>query len=167
MSDSLVTQWTIGCQAPLFMRFPRQEHWSGLPFPSPGNFPDPGMKPTPPTLAGEFSTAEPWRNPIQICTLMLYHCVWWLSVFSLSHNHLWEQGVHSVGFISLAQCKVWFRHKHLLTRWLYEHFCRKMILPYVVSRYCLTKKNILLIHSLIHNQCQQLIRLYIHPTPKP
>ena len=37
--------WTVTCQAPLFMGFPRQEYWSGLPFPSPGGLPDPGIEP--------------------------------------------------------------------------------------------------------------------------
>ena len=48
MSDSFETPWTIACQAPLSIRFPRQEYWSGLPFPSPGGFPHPGIKPVPP-----------------------------------------------------------------------------------------------------------------------
>ena len=38
------TLWTIACQAPLSMGFPRQESWSGLPFPTPGHLPDPGIK---------------------------------------------------------------------------------------------------------------------------
>ena len=40
-----VTPWTIACQAPLSMGFPRQEYWSGLPCPPPRNLPDPGMEP--------------------------------------------------------------------------------------------------------------------------
>ena len=44
---------------PLSMGFPRQEYWSGLPFPSPGDLPDSGVKPTSPALAGGFLTAEP------------------------------------------------------------------------------------------------------------
>ena len=40
-----VTPWTVACQAPQSMGFPRQEYWSGLPFPSPGDLPDPGIKP--------------------------------------------------------------------------------------------------------------------------
>ena len=40
MSDSLVTPWIVAHQAPLSMGFPRQEYWSGLPFPPPGDFPD-------------------------------------------------------------------------------------------------------------------------------
>ena len=39
------TPWTIACQAPLSMGFSRQEYWSGLPFPSPGDLPNPGLNP--------------------------------------------------------------------------------------------------------------------------
>ena len=41
-----LTPWTVARQAPLSMGFPRQEFWSGLPFPSPGELPDPGMEST-------------------------------------------------------------------------------------------------------------------------
>ena len=44
--NSLVTPWTVALQAPLSMRFPRQECWSGLPCPPPGDLPDPGFEPT-------------------------------------------------------------------------------------------------------------------------
>ena len=44
MSDSLVTPWTAACQAPLAVGLSRQEHWSGLPFPSPGDLPNPGVE---------------------------------------------------------------------------------------------------------------------------
>ena len=60
---TLVTPWTVACQAPLSMGFPRQEYWSGFPFPSPGDFPDPGIKPTSPALAGGFFTVEPLGKP--------------------------------------------------------------------------------------------------------
>ena len=43
-----VAPWTINCQAPLSMGFPRQEYWHGLPFPSPGDLPDPGIEPRSP-----------------------------------------------------------------------------------------------------------------------
>ena len=42
---TLVTPWTVACQDPVSMGFPRQEYWSGLPFPSPGYLPDPGIEP--------------------------------------------------------------------------------------------------------------------------
>ena len=61
--DSFETPWTVAYQAPLSMGFSRQEYWSGLPFPSPRNLPDPGTEPASPTLAGGFFTTEPPRKP--------------------------------------------------------------------------------------------------------
>ena len=59
--------WTVGHQAPLSMGFPRQEHWSGVPFPSPGDLPDPEIELaslTGPELAdGFFTTSIPWKAP--------------------------------------------------------------------------------------------------------
>ena len=55
----LWTPWTVAHQDLLSMGFPRQEYWSGLPFPSPWDLPDPGIKPTSPALAGRVFTAEP------------------------------------------------------------------------------------------------------------
>ena len=52
------TPWTVALQVPLPMEFSRQEYWSGLPFPTPGDPPDPGIKPTSPALAGRFFTTE-------------------------------------------------------------------------------------------------------------
>ena len=57
-----VTLWTVARQVPLSMRFPRQEYWSGLPFPPPGDLPDPGIESVSCT-AGEFFTAEPPGMP--------------------------------------------------------------------------------------------------------
>ena len=59
----LETPWTIALQAPLSMEFSRQEYWSGLPFPSPGDLPDPGFKPASSALAGRSCTAEPPGKP--------------------------------------------------------------------------------------------------------
>jgi len=58
-----VTLWTGVLGAPLSVKFPRQAHCSGLPFPSPGNLPDPGTEPMSPALAGRFFTAEPQGKP--------------------------------------------------------------------------------------------------------
>jgi len=46
------------------MGFPRQEYWSGLPFPSPGDLPDPGIEPMSPALVGRFFTTEPLGKPL-------------------------------------------------------------------------------------------------------
>ena len=58
---TLVILWTTALQAPLSMGFPRQKYWSGLPFLSPGDLPDPGIKPTSP--AGRFFTTVPPGKP--------------------------------------------------------------------------------------------------------
>ena len=55
--------WTVACQAPLSMGFPRQEGWSGLPFFPPQDLPDPGTKPLSPALAGRLFTTEPPGKP--------------------------------------------------------------------------------------------------------
>ena len=60
------TPWTVAHQAPLSMGFPRQEYWSGLPFPSPGDLPDPGIKLVFHVLAGGFFTTEPAGMPINM-----------------------------------------------------------------------------------------------------
>ena len=56
------TPWTVNVQAPLSMGFSRQEYWSELPFPSPGDLPDPGIKPGSPTLQGDSLLSEPPGN---------------------------------------------------------------------------------------------------------
>ena len=53
------TPWTVACQAPPSMGFSRQEYWSGLPFPSPGDLPDPGIEPRSPALQADALTSEP------------------------------------------------------------------------------------------------------------
>ena len=63
----LGTLGTITHQAPLSMIFSRQEYWSGLPFPTPGDLPNPAIKPKSPTFVGEFFTTEPPGKPINIC----------------------------------------------------------------------------------------------------
>ena len=57
------TSWTVAYQAPLSMGFFRQEFWSGLPFPSPGDLPDPGIEPGSPALQADALSSEPPRKP--------------------------------------------------------------------------------------------------------
>ena len=63
MSNSFATPWPVAHQAPLSQVFPRQEYWSGLPFPSPGLLPHRGIEPMSPVLAGGFFTTEPPGKP--------------------------------------------------------------------------------------------------------
>ena len=60
------TLWTVANQDPLSMGFSRQEYWSGLSFPSPGDHPDPGIEPRSPALQADILTSEPPGKPI-IC----------------------------------------------------------------------------------------------------
>ena len=58
------TLWTVAHQAPPSTGFSRQEYWSGLPFPSPGDLPDPGTEPRSPALQADALTSEPLGKPI-------------------------------------------------------------------------------------------------------
>ena len=70
-----VAPWAVTHQAPLSMGFSRQEYWSGLPFPSPGDLPDPGIEPgslTFPALAGKFfTTSATWEAFVYTYPLFL------------------------------------------------------------------------------------------------
>ena len=57
------TPWTVTYQAPQSMGFSRQEYWSGLPFPSPGHLPNPGIEPGSPALQTDVSPSEPLGKP--------------------------------------------------------------------------------------------------------
>ena len=63
MFNSFATTWTAIHHAPLSMELPRQDYWSGLPFPSPRELPYPRIKPISPALAGKFFTTEPLGKP--------------------------------------------------------------------------------------------------------
>ena len=63
MSDSSVTPWTVACQGPLSMGFSRQEHWSGLPYPSPEDLPDQGIEPGSLALQADSLPSEPLEMP--------------------------------------------------------------------------------------------------------
>ena len=71
-----VTLWTVARQASPSMGFSRQEYWSRLPFPSPGDIPDPEIKPVSPALAGRFFTTEPPEKHSCSCS--------WYYIFLLS-----------------------------------------------------------------------------------
>ena len=74
MSD-WAAPWTVACQFPLSMEFFSQEYWSGLPFPPPGNLPNPGIKPwspASPELAGKFFTTEPPEKHLLYTHIRIY-----------------------------------------------------------------------------------------------
>ena len=78
-----VTLWNIAWQASLSMGFSRQEYWSGLPCPPPGDLPDPRMEPTSPALQAESLPLAPPGKPVCVCVCVcvrvcarIYVCVW-------------------------------------------------------------------------------------------
>ena len=65
------TPWTVAYQAPPSMGFSRQEYWSGLPFPSPRDLPNPGIEPGFPALEADTLTSEPRGKPV--CMYIYLH----------------------------------------------------------------------------------------------
>ena len=79
----LVTPWTTAHQAPLSMKFSRQEYWSWLPFPSPGDCPDAGTEPGSPALQADSLPSEPPGKPI----IMQSGCKYMLCSFESQLNY--------------------------------------------------------------------------------
>ena len=63
LCPAFATPWTAAHQAPLSMEFFRQEYWSGVPFPCPGDLPDPGIEPRSPALQADSLRSEPPDKP--------------------------------------------------------------------------------------------------------
>ena len=87
-----MTSWTEACQAPLSMGFCRQEYWSGLPFPSPGDLPNPRTEPMSAALEGGFFSTEPPGKPIYgpyVCIVHIY-----IYLRALMQADLWAHELH-------------------------------------------------------------------------
>ena len=82
-----MSTWTVVHQAPLSMEFSRQEYWSGLPFPSPGALPDPGMEPRSPALQADSLLTEPPGKIGKTCM--------WLSNKDWMHEVIWIDTMES------------------------------------------------------------------------
>ena len=84
------TPWTVAYQAPPSMGFSRQEYWNGLPFPSPGDLPNPGIEPRSPAFQADTLTSEPpgKPNPLQWSCLEgpMDREVWWAAVHGVPKN---------------------------------------------------------------------------------
>ena len=87
-----VTPWTVAHQAPPSMGFSRQGYWSGLPFPSPGDLPDPGIEPRSPTLQADSLPSEPPRKLSQTMRRTNGRPL------SLEHAGVWCAGGAGLGF---------------------------------------------------------------------
>ena len=99
VSDSFATPWAIAQQAPLSMEFPRHEYWSGLPFPTPGDLPDPRIKHVSPALAGGFFTIV---RPQSLSRVWLFVTPWTVAHQPLVSMELSRQNIR-MGCCSLLQ----------------------------------------------------------------
>ena len=87
--DFSVIPWTAACQAPLFIEFSRSEYWSGLPFPFPGDLPNPGTEPRSPALEGDSlpdETPGVIYFPVLYSRSLLVICFIYSSVCMLIQN---------------------------------------------------------------------------------
>ena len=87
VSDS-ATPWTVAHQAPLSMGFSRQEYWSGLPFPSPGDLLDPGTEPGSPTLQADSLPSEPAGKLTKVKVKVVQSCPTLCDPMDLVHGVL-------------------------------------------------------------------------------
>ena len=110
---TLVTPWTVACQAPLSMGFSRQEYWSGLPFPSPGDLPDPGVKPGSPALQADSLLTKLWGKqsydkPKQHIRKQWHHFAdkdLYSQSYGFSRSYVWIRELdHNEGWTP----KIWF-----------------------------------------------------------
>ena len=99
------TLWTVACQAPLSIGFPRQGYWSRLPFPSPGDLPDPGIEPTSTGLGGSPGV----RNG----NLLQYPCLG-----NSMDRGAWQTAVHGVPEWDTAEHALMPTVSHCVCIWL-------------------------------------------------
>ena len=102
------TVWIVACQAPRSMEFSRQEYWSGLPFPSPGDLSNPGIEPGSFTLQADALLSEPPGNPIRI------------KKRSKLRNSFWAKGGHIWTVFSRSE----LLSKQLSKKWKGPEICR-------------------------------------------
>ena len=81
------TPWTVAYQAPPSMGFSRQEYWSGLPFPSPGDLPDPGTEPWSPALRADTLTSEPQGNQGRATHISVHYHLHWENSHDITDFH--------------------------------------------------------------------------------
>ena len=117
-----MTPWTTAaCQAPLSMRFSRQGYWSGLPFPSPGDLPDPGIEPGSPALQADALPSEPPGKPkvnfleskSSVSKCSLYHYPW-----PVEYNSKAKIAGLPDQFISVSQC---LGSIFMILHWMFCH----------------------------------------------
>ena len=98
-----MTPWTVALQAPLSMEFSKQEYWSGLPFPSPGDLPNPGIESRSPTLQADSLLTEPPGNPLNALGVPLNSLG---ALKHISNSHSPDRNYHQSTCTSLRKTSV-------------------------------------------------------------
>ena len=112
--------WTEACQLPLSMEFSRQEYWSGLPFPTAGDIPDPGIKPVslvPSSLTGRFlTTRSTWEDPEKVKKQKTHYlmtgCTVWLESRDGLLRATFSQGLNGFSSAHHLTIGIWMERKH-------------------------------------------------------
>ena len=112
------TPWTVACQAPLSMRFPRQEYWSGLPFPSPGDLPHPGIEPGSPAYQADSLPSEPTGKPNKQHSVVKY---------------LWSSLILEITCRKLKRESLNFQFNSVIVELLYYIIIIYIYIPYIIS----------------------------------
>ena len=120
-----VTPWTLAHQAPLSMEFSRQEYWSGLPHPSPGDLPHTGIEPGSPAMQADSLLSEPPGKPLAIKRLQIFmKCSqerqMWLS-FGQSGKYFWVTNIQFHMFCLLLAIFNYQFHKILKVNFFISH----------------------------------------------
>ena len=97
------TSWTVAHQAPLSMKFSRQEYWSGLPFPSSGDLPDPGIKPKSPALQTVCNFSHK-GSPTTLRNFLLFPLCWGFGFSFLIKKEFYTLSV----FSTTLEMIMWF-----------------------------------------------------------
>ena len=115
------TPWTVTCQGPLSTVFPRQEHWSGLPCPSPGDFPHPGMK------SESSATWDPPWGYFKTCTCKCTH--------THTHTH-----THFLNLPSFMEAISLHLSQRLLDLWPWVNFLLLSSLSFLICKVGITRE---------------------------
>ena len=99
-----VTLWTVACQAPLSMGFSRQEYWSGLPRPPPGDLPDPGLEPGSPALRADSLPLSHGKANKSHTSMNYIHHAHCCIITEPAHFRVWNT------IITRAKCLLCVRH---------------------------------------------------------
>ena len=120
-----MTPWTVAHQAPLTLEFSRQEYWSGLPFPSPGDLPNPGIEPESPALQADSLPSEPPGKHVYVYTHTHTHTHTHIYIYiPLKCKHLIASPV-IISFNPTVFLTVWFFS--LSSKWPYREIIHQQV----------------------------------------